>query len=91
MSTRSLIIESTSRPTYPTSVNFVASTFIKGAPERFATLLAISVLPIFHFLFNKKAMATPPSPPQARNAQYDMSFPLKIATLSFASSSSVAL
>ena len=44
-STRSLIIESTSRPTYPTSVNFVASTLTKGASMSFASLLAISVLP----------------------------------------------
>ena len=44
-STRSLIIESTSRPTYPTSVNFVASTLTKGASISFASLLAISVLP----------------------------------------------
>ena len=44
-STRSLTMESTSRPTYPTSVNFVASTFTKGASMSFASLLAISVLP----------------------------------------------
>ena len=44
-STISRIIESTSRPTYPTSVNLVASTFTKGASTSFASLLAISVLP----------------------------------------------
>ena len=44
-SARSRIIDSTSRPTYPTSVNFVASTFIKGASARRARRLAISVLP----------------------------------------------
>ena len=42
---RSLTMESTSRPTYPTSVNFVASTFTNGASISFASLLAISVLP----------------------------------------------
>ena len=45
LSTRSLTMESTSLPTYPTSVNFVASTFTKGASISLASLLAISVLP----------------------------------------------
>ena len=45
ISVKSLIIESTSLPTYPTSVNLVASTFIKGACARCANLLAISVFP----------------------------------------------
>ena len=45
ISTRSLTICSTSLPTYPTSVNFVASTFTKGASANFASLLDISVLP----------------------------------------------
>ena len=44
-STRSLTIESTSLPTYPTSVNLVASTFTKGASMSLARRLAISVLP----------------------------------------------
>src|SRR5512135_793989 len=38
-------IDSTSRPTYPTSVNFDASTFMNGALASFDSLLAISVLP----------------------------------------------
>ena len=41
----SLTMESTSRPTYPTSVNFVASTLTKGARASRASRLAISVLP----------------------------------------------
>ena len=45
LSTRSRMIDSTSRPTYPTSVNFVASTLIKGAWASFAKRRAISVLP----------------------------------------------
>ena len=45
ISIRSLIIDSTSLPTYPTSVNLLASTFIKGAFARFARRRAISVLP----------------------------------------------
>src|SRR5688572_14174676 len=45
MSTRSRTIESTSRPTYPTSVNFVASTLMNGACASFASRRAISVLP----------------------------------------------
>ena len=44
-STRSLIMDSTSRPTYPTSVNLVASTLMKGAEASFASRRAISVLP----------------------------------------------
>src|ERR1700712_5739005 len=44
-STRSRMICSTSRPTYPTSVNLVASTLMKGAPASFASRRAISVLP----------------------------------------------
>ena len=44
-STRSRTILSTSRPTYPTSVNLVASTLINGAPTTLAIRLAISVLP----------------------------------------------
>ncbi len=44
-STRSRTILSTSRPTYPTSVNFEASTLTKGASAIFASLRAISVLP----------------------------------------------
>ena len=39
-------MDSTSLPTYPTSVNFVASTFINGACANFESLLEISVLPI---------------------------------------------
>ena len=42
---KSRIILSTSRPTYPTSVYFVASTFKKGAPHNFARRRAISVFP----------------------------------------------
>ncbi len=42
---KSRTIDSTSRPTYPTSVYFVASTLIKGAPHNFARRRAISVLP----------------------------------------------
>ncbi len=38
-------MDSTSRPTYPTSVNFEASTFTKGAPARRARRRAISVFP----------------------------------------------
>ena len=45
ISTKSLIIWSTSFPWKPTSVNFVASTLINGASDSFAILLAISVLP----------------------------------------------
>ena len=44
-SIKSLTIESTSLPTYPTSVNFVASIFTKGAFTSFDNRLAISVLP----------------------------------------------
>lgn len=39
------MICSTSRPTKPTSVNFVASTLMKGAPIILAIRRAISVLP----------------------------------------------
>ena len=42
---RSFTMDSTSLPTYPTSVYFVASTLMKGASESLAILLAISVLP----------------------------------------------
>ena len=45
VSARSRTIESTSRPTYPTSVNFDASTLMNGAPARRASRRAISVLP----------------------------------------------
>ena len=45
ISTRSRTICSTSRPTYPTSVNFVASTLRNGAPASLARRRAISVLP----------------------------------------------
>ena len=45
LSTRSRTICSTSRPTYPTSVNLVASTLIKGAFANLARRLDISVLP----------------------------------------------
>ena len=45
LSTRSRTIPSTSRPTYPTSVNFDASTLTNGAPASFANRRAISVLP----------------------------------------------
>ncbi len=45
VSTRSLMIESTSRPTYPTSVNLVASILMKGASASLARRLAISVFP----------------------------------------------
>lgn len=38
-------MDSTSRPTYPTSVNFVASTLTKGAFTRSARRRAISVFP----------------------------------------------
>src|SRR5712672_95708 len=44
-STRSRTICSTSRPTYPTSVNLVASTLMNGAPASLASRRAISVLP----------------------------------------------
>src|SRR3989442_15550242 len=44
-STSSRTIDSTSRPTYPTSVNFDASTLRKGAPARRARRRAISVFP----------------------------------------------
>ena len=42
---KSRTIDSTSRPTYPTSVYFVASTFKNGAPQSFARRRAISVFP----------------------------------------------
>src|SRR2546423_5720398 len=45
ISTRSRTICSTSRPTYPTSVNLVASTLRKGAPASLASRREISVLP----------------------------------------------
>ena len=45
ISNRSLTICSTSRPTYPTSVNLVASTFTNGASANFESLLEISVFP----------------------------------------------
>ena len=45
VSTRSRIMDSTSRPTYPTSVNLEASTFTKGAPARRARRREISVFP----------------------------------------------
>ena len=45
ISTRSLTIDSTSLPTYPTSVNLDASILINGAFDNLASLLAISVLP----------------------------------------------
>ncbi len=38
-------MDSTSRPTYPTSVYFVASTFRNGAPQSFESRRAISVFP----------------------------------------------
>ena len=41
VSTKSRIIDSTSLPTYPTSVNLVASTLMKGALANFASLRAI--------------------------------------------------
>ncbi len=44
-STKSLTMLSTSRPTYPTSVNLVASTFTKGALTSLAKRRAISVFP----------------------------------------------
>src|SRR5204863_45733 len=44
-STRSRTIDSTSRPTYPTSVNFDASTLRNGDCASRASRLAISVLP----------------------------------------------
>ena len=44
-SVRSRMIDSTSRPTYPTSVNFDASTLMNGASASFASRLEISVLP----------------------------------------------
>ena len=44
-STRSRTIDSTSRPTYPTSVNFDASTLMNGDRARRASRRAISVLP----------------------------------------------
>ena len=44
-SARSRTIESTSRPTYPTSVNLVASTLTNGAAASRASRRAISVLP----------------------------------------------
>ena len=45
VSIKSRIMDSTSLPTYPTSVNLLASTLIKGALERDASRLAISVFP----------------------------------------------
>src|SRR5258705_7763776 len=45
ISTRSRTICSTSRPTYPTSVNLVASTLRNGAPASLASRREISVLP----------------------------------------------
>src|SRR5882762_336504 len=45
MSTNSRIMDSTSRPTYPTSVNFDASTLRNGAPASRARRRAISVFP----------------------------------------------
>src|ERR1700722_6198558 len=45
VSTRSRTIDSTSRPTYPTSVYFEASTLTNGQPARRARRRAISVLP----------------------------------------------
>src|SRR5436305_223283 len=45
ISTRSRTICSTSRPTYPTSVNLVASTLRNGAPASLARRREISVLP----------------------------------------------
>src|SRR3954451_16996868 len=45
ISTRAGTIDSTSRPTYPTSVNLLASTLRKGALARRASRRAISVLP----------------------------------------------
>jgi hypothetical protein len=44
-STRSRTIDSTSRPTYPTSVNFDASTLMNGDCASRARRRAISVLP----------------------------------------------
>src|SRR5881396_1337014 len=44
-STSSRTIDSTSRPTYPTSVNFEASTLMNGAPASRASRRAISVFP----------------------------------------------
>ena len=58
-STRSLIIWSTSFPWNPTSVNFVASTFINGASESFAILRAISVLPHPNWTDNKLVLWCP--------------------------------
>ena len=44
-SVRSRTMDSTSRPTYPTSVNLVASILMNGAPARRARRRAISVFP----------------------------------------------
>ena len=44
-SVRSRIIDSTSRPTYPTSVYFEASTLMNGASTNLANRRATSVLP----------------------------------------------
>ena len=44
-SNRSRMMDSTSRPTYPTSVNFDASTLMNGELSSFASLRAISVFP----------------------------------------------
>ena len=66
ISTKSLIICSTSLPTYPTSVNFVASTFKKGAWANLASLLAISVFPtpvgpIIKMFFGRTSSLNPSS------------------------------
>ena len=45
ISTRSRTMDSTSRPTYPISVNFEASTLMKGAPASRDSRRAISVFP----------------------------------------------
>src|SRR6267142_362152 len=62
VSTRSRTIDSTSRPTYPTSVYFEASTLTNGQPARRARRLAISVFPtpvgpIMRMFFGKTSSA----------------------------------
>ena len=47
VSIKSLTMDSTSLPTYPTSVNLLASTLINGAFASDASLRAISVFPIY--------------------------------------------
>src|SRR5436309_1574145 len=62
ISTKSRIMDSTSRPTYPTSVNLLASTFMNGelaslARRRASSVLPTPVAPIMRIFFGMTSSA----------------------------------